>query len=315
MGEPEQTAPDGNGPVDPDDAAEELYGLPRDDFVARRDELARATRAAGDRDAAAAIARLRKPSLAAWLANLLARDHPEEIGALEELGTSMRAAQDRLEGDALRTLSRQRHELVVSLVGRGRRLARDEGVRVGEPVLRELEQTVSAALADPGAARAFADGRLTTALEPGVGFDPSVVQRPERAARPTRPAPARRERRHDERRDDERRDEERREEERQRRARELRRTLEDARAATARAEENADRARTSADEAGRAHDEAAGTVRDLSARLARAREDEDRVGQRADTARADRDAREREAAAARAAFDEAARALDEYEDG
>ena len=136
-----------------DDAVEELYGLLRDDVIARRDELAKQARAAGDKETAGAVGRLRKPSAAAWLANMLAREHADEIGALEELGASMRAAQDRLEGDALRRLSRRRHELVHALVERARRIAREDGVRVGDAVVRELERTITAAFADPEAAR------------------------------------------------------------------------------------------------------------------------------------------------------------------
>lgn len=336
--------------LDPDDVAEELYGLPRDDFIPERDARVKAARAAGDRDAASEIAALRKPSLAAWLANLLARDRPDEIGALEDLGTSMREAQDRLEGDALRALSRQRHELVAALVQRGRRIAREEGVKVGESVLRELEQSVSAALTDPGAARAFAEGRLTTALEPGAGFDATPARArtgsgasaraSSTATRPTRGRPARRPDRDDahppteagkkagpgkggaasaqeraeaERREREQAEADRRERERAARERELRRALDDARAAAERARDAAVRADEVAREAERAQDEAAADVRDLEARLERARAESERAADRAREAGTERDAREAEAREAAQARDTASRALAEHE--
>jgi hypothetical protein len=56
-----------------EDAVDELYGLPVADFTARRNELARATRAAKDRATATAITALKKPAVHVWLANRLAR--------------------------------------------------------------------------------------------------------------------------------------------------------------------------------------------------------------------------------------------------
>ena len=69
-----------------EDAADELYGLHPDRFVPRRAELVKAAKAVKDKATATAIGALRKPSLGAWLANVLARESPDEVGALEELG-------------------------------------------------------------------------------------------------------------------------------------------------------------------------------------------------------------------------------------
>ena len=55
--------------MEPDD----LYGLPLDRFVAERGALAKALRADGRRDEASRVAALRKPSVAAWAVNQLAR--------------------------------------------------------------------------------------------------------------------------------------------------------------------------------------------------------------------------------------------------
>src|SRR5262245_63765579 len=48
------------------DAVAALYGGPPSEFVAARDALARDLRAAGQRDEAAAVKAVRKPSVAAW---------------------------------------------------------------------------------------------------------------------------------------------------------------------------------------------------------------------------------------------------------
>ncbi|TDQ63011.1 hypothetical protein EV188_102668 [Actinomycetospora succinea] len=157
-------------PTSLEDAADLLYGIGREEFIPVRDAMVKDVRKAGDRELAKDIAALRKPSVAAWVANRLAREYPEEIEGLEELGGSLREAQEKLEGDALRQLSRQRHGLINALVERGRRIAREEAVRLGDPAVRELERTIGAALADPAAARALAGGQLAGGMEAGPGL-------------------------------------------------------------------------------------------------------------------------------------------------
>lgn len=280
-------------PTDLDAVSDELYGLHRDAFVPRRTELSKAARAAGDKEAATAIGALRKPSVAGWLANALARDHPDEVGALEDLGASLQGAQARLEGEALRALSRQRHELVAALVARARRIARDDGVTVGDTAFRELERTVTAALADPDAARAFAAGRLVSALEPGAGLGGDTVATPAPARRSPSP-PARRPPPGREQQDRERRERDREQQEQER----LERAVADARGALTRARAAADEAREADEEAGGAHTAASAIVADLRSRLADAEGDEARAGEAAARAREEHDRRRAELAGA-----------------
>src|SRR4051812_3861891 len=86
-------------------AVEELYGLPPDDFVPVRDELVADAREAGDRDAARVIGKLRRPTQAAWLANLLARERAEQLDGLLSIAAGLSDAQRCLDGTALRALS------------------------------------------------------------------------------------------------------------------------------------------------------------------------------------------------------------------
>lgn len=162
--------PQHHGGVDVDAVADELYALPREEFTGARDARVKAARAAGDRDLATAIGTLRKPTSAAWVANLLARNHPGEVGDLIELGVALREAQATLDGATLQELSRQRHQVVHALVQRARALGRDAGTPVSEAVAHEVEETVTAALSDPDAARVLAAGRLTAALSPREGW-------------------------------------------------------------------------------------------------------------------------------------------------
>lgn len=62
--------------------ADALYGLPLDEFTRARDTLARELRARGEREEAAQVAALRKPTLPAWAVNQVARLHPREVDLL-----------------------------------------------------------------------------------------------------------------------------------------------------------------------------------------------------------------------------------------
>lgn len=57
-----------------DSARSSVYGGPLEDFVRRRDALARELRSAGDRELANTVKALRKPSRIAWVLNLAATD-------------------------------------------------------------------------------------------------------------------------------------------------------------------------------------------------------------------------------------------------
>lgn len=146
-------------------AASRLYGLVPADFVAARGREAADAKAAGDPDLAAAVAGLRRPTVAAWAINLTARE-PGALDDLVDVGTALRAAQTRLDTAALRELRARRTQVVarttqtaVDLVAEA-----DPGSTVSAAVREQIETTLTAALADPGAQDAVTSGRLVTAL-------------------------------------------------------------------------------------------------------------------------------------------------------
>jgi len=145
------------------DVAYELYGLLPAEFVKARDAAARETRAE-DRALSDDIKALRKPSTAAWAVNLLARSHASLLEEVLALGVSLRQAQAGLQGDQLRVLTKQRRQLIAAVVGEVRTLAATEGVSLTEPVARQVEDTLSAAMVDEAAAAAVHSGMLTDAL-------------------------------------------------------------------------------------------------------------------------------------------------------
>jgi hypothetical protein len=79
-----------------DDPVDALYAGDLEDFVAARDALAKELRAAGDRDGAAAVKKLAKPTRAAWAVNRLVRDRPDEMRALVQAGEALAGAQEQL---------------------------------------------------------------------------------------------------------------------------------------------------------------------------------------------------------------------------
>jgi hypothetical protein len=163
--------------VSRDDIGSELYGLPLDQFIGARNARAKELSASGDRDTAAAVRRLSKPSLSAWLANALVRKHPSEIEELLDLGRDLRRAQERAAGDEMRRLSARRQELVQRMVTLAAAEAGAGGQHFGAQVQRQLEGTLEAAVAEQSASEELRAGTLTDALS-HVGFgEVSTLQR------------------------------------------------------------------------------------------------------------------------------------------
>jgi hypothetical protein len=148
----------------PADVLDRLYQVPPERFVAARDEAVEAARRAGDGAAARAIAGLRRPTVAAWLVNLLARRRTELVADLLELGEALRAAQRDLRGEELRELSTRRRAAIGGLVAEARKLAREAGRSGRENLpLTEVEATLTAALVEPELAEDVRAGALTKA--------------------------------------------------------------------------------------------------------------------------------------------------------
>ncbi|WP_329233860.1 hypothetical protein [Streptomyces canus] len=167
---------------------DELYTTPPSDFVARRETLAAAARTAGRADDARRIRAARRPTLAAWAANLLLRSQPEESRQFLELGQALREAYQSLDAESLKDLSAQRRRVVSALSRQTAQLARDTGHRLSQPVQQDLEETLRAVLADPEAADQWAGGRLVNALTPPSEFRPDSAPVAEEAGTLSRPA-------------------------------------------------------------------------------------------------------------------------------
>ena len=172
--------------------ADELYALPLGDFTAARD--ARAKELKGT-DLAAPVKALKKPSLAAWVVNLLVRRDADQVTQVLDLGAALREAAAGMEGAELRSLTRQRRQLTAAVTTGARSLAVAEGVRVTQAVADQVEATLTAAMVDARCAEAVRSGLLVSALST-TGVDEvdlsAAVATPEAlgfSATPVVPAP------------------------------------------------------------------------------------------------------------------------------
>jgi hypothetical protein len=148
----------------------ELYGLTPAEFTAARNSRAKDLTASKDRDLAAEVRTLPKPTASAWTVNQLADDSfREEFG---KLGSQLRDAQDRADREALTSLLRQRKALLKRARSSATALAHDRSVALSSAALAEVEQTLQAALADEGAFGATFSRRLVRPIQ-SDGLEPT----------------------------------------------------------------------------------------------------------------------------------------------
>ncbi len=144
---------------------DDLYAEPLEGFVAARDQLAKELAAAGDDDEAKRVKALRKPTVAAWTLNRLAREHPDLLSALADSHQRLRSADS---ATAMRAASEARMVAIQEIV--------DAPEDATEAVRKKIRSTLLAVATDPAAEEALVAGRLQTELEPGGlgGFDLGV---------------------------------------------------------------------------------------------------------------------------------------------
>jgi len=148
-----------------DEIAVELYALSPDAFTAARNARA----AASDRALGARVKTLRKPTVAAWAVDRLAREG--QLAEALELAGALRDAQEDLDAAELSRLGRQRRALVAALATQAVELAKGAGITVSGAARDDVEKTINAAVLDAAAAAAVMTARLVKPLEAGA-FDP-----------------------------------------------------------------------------------------------------------------------------------------------
>ena len=139
----------------PEGVERRLDGLYRDrpdEFVAGRDALARDLRAEGDRESAAAVKKLRRPSAAAWVINRISAEQPERtrefIRASEELAdVQRRVLAGQAPGEELREAAASERAQIEAIVADARRLTAGDVGNVAN-VIDRVAETLRAAGGD-----------------------------------------------------------------------------------------------------------------------------------------------------------------------
>jgi hypothetical protein len=102
------------------DERDELADVPPEEFVAARDELAKRLKAEGKAAEAGDVKKLRRPTVAQWIADQVRRHHRDAIDALRAALSNVSKAQEAAitggDRDALRDATARRRE-AVQIVG------------------------------------------------------------------------------------------------------------------------------------------------------------------------------------------------------
>jgi hypothetical protein len=175
-------------------AVDRLYGLPVAEFTSERNKLAARLRKEGDKQAADEVKSLKKPPLAAWAVNQLARKERMKIRALTEAGEQVRKAQSKLLGGGspqlLQDADQRFSKVSADLRDAAGALLAQAGHPASEALLDRVRQTLRAAVLNDADLERLKHGRLVEELDP-AGFGGLV----EGAKTPRRSRPAREEKR------------------------------------------------------------------------------------------------------------------------
>jgi hypothetical protein len=145
-----------------------LYGVPLDEFIAERDQLAKQLNRDGDRESGARVKALRKPTVGAWALNQALRRRRVEKEALLATADRLREAQEALlsGGDPadLREATREERTLTSALADSAEAIASEAGK--SGPALRDrVRATLHAAALDEEARAELESGRFTRERE------------------------------------------------------------------------------------------------------------------------------------------------------
>jgi hypothetical protein len=154
--------------VDTEAEIDRLYGVPLDEFVAERTALAKRLTKDGDREAAARVKGLRKPTVGAWALNQAVRRRRSETEELLETGERLRAAHEQLlsGGDAseLREAMKEERRLTSAIADCAEAIASETGK--SGPALRErVRSSLHAASVDEEVREELASGRFVRERE------------------------------------------------------------------------------------------------------------------------------------------------------
>jgi hypothetical protein len=141
----------------------ELLLIDPNDFVARRNDLARELRAQGDKDGAAEVKGLRRPSVAVWALNQVAHEHSELAHQLVDAAHAAEGAQRALlEGNApddFRAVVTRRRDAMTAVAAAASVVIERSG-RTRDANARDIDTALNAIVASSDALDMFARAEL-----------------------------------------------------------------------------------------------------------------------------------------------------------
>jgi hypothetical protein len=145
--------------------AHDLFGLPLERFVPERTALARTLRDEGQREDAAKVGKLPKPSIAAWAVNQLVRTQHRAVSDLFDAGDALQRAQadllsGRSDGEALRKAAERERAALDALMERAGGLLSSEGHEMSQATLDRVADTLHAAALEEEARAQVREGCL-----------------------------------------------------------------------------------------------------------------------------------------------------------
>ncbi|HEX9969554.1 MAG TPA: hypothetical protein VGB03_05390, partial [Acidimicrobiales bacterium] len=176
---PRSPSADGDAPpIDVDTEVDALYAADPEGFTVARDSLAKRLRAAGRNGEAAEVKALRRPTVAAWAVNHIARKRARDVTRLRELGSELRRAQGRAlrrrtdddTANVLRDLGARRRALVAELADAALAVLASRDGAAPDSHRADIVATFDAVVADDDSAEQVAAARLARPLEAPVGF-------------------------------------------------------------------------------------------------------------------------------------------------
>jgi len=153
----------------PPRALEEVYAVPPADFTRTRNARAAALAKAGDREAAAALRRLRRPASTLWAVNQLGRLDARRLEAFIDAVARLRHTQLR-DPQAVGEVVQHQRTALDALLDVARTHLAEHGLGAGPEALRRISSTLQGAAVDARHADDLRHGRLTEELA-APGFE------------------------------------------------------------------------------------------------------------------------------------------------
>ncbi len=144
----------------------DLFSLPLTQFTGARDGLAERLRSEGSTEEADRVGRLRKPSVAAWALNRVARLEPQQVDRLLDSHRQLRQAGS---AEAMKTASEARRKAVVGLVEAAMVELRADGRPDSLQTRDRVNRTLLAVATDRQGEAELKSGTLVREIDPSGG--------------------------------------------------------------------------------------------------------------------------------------------------